>query len=172
MCDFVSWNLALVLIHASPFHVFMLALTCVCMSTYICKCSFMLVCDYAFVYVFACVYACLTFSISMEIKCGTSHKFTHSPCFDSIQSTVCIITPVPYGNLLGPKYCSLTNPSFVFSRCTKHQSCFSTHAAHQPPTSSSVFTHTHTHTHTRTCTHHACPSPLPETQSNVEPKSG
>lgn len=36
------------------------------------------------------------------------------PLFDSIQSTVGIITPLLYGNLLRPKYHSLTNLSFVF----------------------------------------------------------
>ena len=113
------------------------------------------VCAYIFVCVFASVCACVTSSISMEIKRCSSHKFTHSPCFDSIQSTVCIITPVPYGNLLGPKYCSLTNPSFVFSRYTKHQSCFSTHAAHQPPHTPALPPHT-------LPPHQPRPSPLPQ----------
>lgn len=63
------------------------------------------------------------------------------PSFDSVQSGVCIISLVPYANLPGPKYCSLTNPSFVFSLHTKHQSCFSTHATPQPPPPM----HAHTH---------------------------
>lgn len=58
--------------------------------------------------------------------------YTFPPSFDSVQSGVCIISPVLYANLAAPKYCSLTNPSFVFSCYTKHQSCFSTHAT--PPT--------------------------------------
>lgn len=53
-----------------------------------------------------------------------------SPCFDSIQSSVSIITQLPYANLWGPKYCGLTNPSFVFTCHTKHQSCF---AYRRPP---------------------------------------
>lgn len=92
------------------------------------------------------------FPISMEIKQCGRHQFTHSPCFDFIQSTVCIITPVPYANLLGPKYCALTNPSFVFSRYTKHQSHFCTHKhAHKkttPPPHTPIRLHTHTHAHT------------------------
>lgn len=52
-----------------------------------------------------------------------------SPCFDSIQSSVSIITQLPYANLWGPKYCGLTNPSFVFTCHTKHQSCFCVRAA-------------------------------------------
>lgn len=58
--------------------------------------------------------------------------------FDSIRSDLCIISLLPYANLAGPKYCSLTNPSFVFSRHTKHQSCFSTHAT---PTKSRARAH-------------------------------
>ncbi len=127
-----------------------------------------LVCAYVFVCVFARLCVCVTSSISMEIKRRSSPKFTHSPCFDSIQSTVCIITLVPYGNLLGPKYCSLTNPSFVFSRYTKHQSCFSTLSAHQPPHPHPLASQKRTHTHP---TNHAPPL-SPETQSSVEPKAG
>lgn len=126
---------------------------CLCLF----KRTFTLACDYTFFCLFACVSAHVTYSISIEIKCSGSHKFTHSLCFDSVQSTVCIITPVPCGNLLGPKYCSLTNPSFVFSCYTKHQSCFSTHATHQPPPSHLKPTHKHTHT----LAHHPCSSPLP-----------
>lgn len=51
------------------------------------------------------------------------------PCFDSIQSSVCIITRPPYANLRGPKYCGLTNPSFVFTCHTKHQSLLCLQAA-------------------------------------------
>lgn len=60
---------------------------------------------------------------------GAAATSLHIPSsFDSIRSDLCIISLLPYANLAGPKYCSLTNPSFVFSRHTKHQSCFSTHA--------------------------------------------
>lgn len=161
MCDSAS--------HCVPTHTStgVYVCVCVCIHRYSFTRACVLVCAYAFVCVFACVCACVTSSISMEIKRCSSHEFTHSPCFDSIQSTVCIITLVPYGNLLGPKYCSLTNPSFVFSRYTKHQSCFSTHAVHPPPPP--PHTHTHspipqpsllTHTHT-TPTRQPRPSPLP-----------
>lgn len=156
VCMF-SLKSCLLLNYRVPLHAIVLLCShqpvCVCKRSFTHAC----VCAYAFVYVFACVWACVTYSISMEIKCGSSHKFTHSPCFDSIQSTVCIITLVPYGNLLGPKYCSLTNPSFVFSRYTKHQSCFSTHAAHQPPDSLSTLTHAHHTLHNTHYTNHAPP---------------
>lgn len=65
------------------------------------------------------------------------------PSFDSVQSGVCIISLVPHANLPGPKYCSLTNPSFVFSRHTKHQSCFSTHATPTKPPPLTVHAHMH-----------------------------
>lgn len=114
-------------------------------------------------HIFLCSCICAPTSISMEIKRDGGLKFTHSPCFDSIQSTVCIITLVLYGNLLGPKYCSLTNPSFVFCLYTKHQSCFSTHAAHQPPLClfTGARTRAHTHTDTHTPPHRPRPSLLP-----------
>lgn len=152
---------------SASFCMFMLTV-CLPVFAHIFKCSLTGACDHAFVGVFACISACVARSISMEMKCSSSHKFTHSPCFDSIQSTVCIITLVPCGNLLGPKYCSLTNPSFVFRRYTKHQSCFSTHAAHQPPLFlffSFFYTHTH-HPTTQALCH------FPETQSSKEPKAG
>ena len=101
----------------------------VCVCVFVCACLTVCVC----VCVCVCQWTC-HLPISMEIKGRDSHNFTHSPCFDSIQSTVCIITPVQYGNLLGPKYWGLTNPSFVFRHYTKHKSCFSTQA---------VSTHTH-----------------------------
>lgn len=132
------------------------AAVCGCPRTYSLLCSSM--------YLYGSVH--ITSSISMEIKRGSRHKFTHSPCFDSIQSTVCIITPVLYGNLVGPKYCSLTNPSFVFSLSTKHQSCFSTHAAHPPPTFPA-----HTRSRPPHPANHAPPR-SPEAQNSVEPKAG
>lgn len=172
MCDSAS--------HCVPTHTStgVYVCVCVCIHRYSFTHACVLVCAYAFVCVFACVCACVTSSISMEIKRCSSHEFTHSPCFDSIQSTVCIITLVPYGNLLGPKYCSLTNPSFVFSRYTKHQSCFSTHAVHPPHP---LHTHIHTaqypnppssHTHTQPQPANHAPPHSPETQSSVEPKAG
>lgn len=78
--------------------------------------------------------------------------------FHSIQFDLCIISLLPYANLAGPKYCSLTNPSFVFSRHTKHQSCFSTHAT--PPNI----------VHGRTCTSHT-PSTLPGNKEQCETES-
>ena len=152
----------------TPTGVYVCVFVCVCIHRYSFTRACVRVCAYAFVCVFACVCACVTSSISMEIKRCSSHEFTHSPCFDSIQSTVCIITLVPYGNLLGPKYCSLTNPSFVFSRYTKHQSCFSTHAVHHPTPP-----HTHTPSNTPTLppnthTHNPTPptTPLPTPQKH------
>lgn len=84
------------------------------------------------------------------------------PVFDSIQSTVCIITLVPYGNLLGPKYCSLTNHSFVFSRYTKHQSCFRTHTTQQSAYGQTPLLSLHTQTPT--------PSPKPRHHPPVLPR--
>lgn len=84
------------------------------------------------------------------------------PSFDSVQSGVCIISLVPYANLPGPKYCSLTNPSFVFSLHTKHQSCFSTHATpqHPPPPTCTCTRTSHT------------PPPSLDTRSSVKLKAG
>lgn len=137
-------------------------------STGVCVCIHLRVCVSAFLCVFARVCTCVTYAISMEIKHCSSHKFTHSPSFDSIQSTVCIITLVLYGNLLGPKYCGLTNPSFVFSRYTKHQSFFSTHGTHQTPSflPSRVCSHTYTYITSHT------PTNSPTTQSSVKLKAG
>lgn len=120
--------------------------------------------------IFACVSVCITHSFFIKTKCGSSHKFTHSPCFDSIQSTVCIITLVPCGNLLGPKYCSLTNPSFVFRGYTKHQSCFSACCPKKPS-----FFYARVHTCTQAYTHHPTTHALPhstETESSTDPKAG
>lgn len=147
---------------------------CVC----VCACMYVWVSESVCVHIsasvraFACICARVTSPISMEIKHCSSHKFTHSPCFDSIQSTVCIITLVPYGNLLGPKYCSLTNPSFVFSRYTKHQSYSGTHTTQQTPPLPPLCAPplVCTHTHARTSSH--APTHSLERQSSVELKAG
>lgn len=110
------------------------------------------------------------FPISMEIKQCGRRQFTHSPCFDFIQSTVCIITPVPYANLLGPKYCALTNPSFVFSCYTKHQSHFCTHKHAHKKTTPQPHTPIRLHTHTHMRTQQRKPRPYP--QSSVQLKGG
>lgn len=135
-------------------------------------CSAARVCTLAFP---RCARVTPPFPISMEIEQCGRHQFTHSPCFDFIQSTVCIITPVPYANLLGPKYCALTNPSFVFSCYTKHQSHFCTHkharthTKKQPlpslPPHTPIRLHTCTHTHAHTAEE---ATPLPTEQCATE----